>query len=104
MFFAKESIKRWDLNPKRREPAGVRGSTAASGGNREKPAPQRSERGKAAMPPQIGFRAPQGGLRFTFSFFTFHFSLKNSIDRINDKPQQPLGFFERLLFFFFAKE
>ena len=39
---------------------------------------------------------------FTFSFFTLHFSLKNSIDRINDKPQQPLGFFERLLFF--AKE
>ena len=55
------------------------------------------------MPPQIGFRAPQGGLRFTFSFFTFHFSLKNSIDRINDKPQQPLGFFVRLLFFFFCK-
>ncbi len=54
------------MNPKRREPAGVRGSTAASGGNREKPAPQRSERGKAEKPPQIGFRAPQGGLRSRF--------------------------------------
>ena len=47
-YFFRSSGQVRDLNPKRRGPAGVRGSTAASGGNREKPAPQRSERGKAA--------------------------------------------------------
>ena len=77
------------MNPKRREPAGVRGSTAASGGNREKPAPQRSERGKAAKPPQVGFRAPQGGLRSRF---------KSLLLRQNSRSD----FFERLLFL--AKE
>ena len=78
------------MNPKRRGPAGVRGSTAASGGNREKPAPQRSERGKAAQAAadrvpgtargpakqvQIPPSPPKTPNAFAFGVFLFYFSL-----------------------------